>query len=205
MIWWNDPCFLTTLLSPWRKIGLICTGLSSDPVGKSSSKVNYIERRGCPGGVTPINVVIFRVRVVFNLWRPQTSQKSVVCPVHPFLGGLSHSRFIPVYSLSVSASSAAVRCIDISRTQSSIQVSGAGLFRYFLLTRLLKSGVFVVRCRVPLISLQSRSKMILWWQNELLLLHRQRLDEVLLCIHLWANTASYKSFECRLIEGVFKF
>lgn len=39
MIWWNYPSFLVSLLSLRRKNVLICVTSSSDPVGKSSSKI----------------------------------------------------------------------------------------------------------------------------------------------------------------------
>ena len=72
----------------------ICSRFLSHTVGKSSSNENNIESRGCPRDVTPINIVIFHVWIVLNLWWLQTSPKnSVVCPVLSFFWGLSHDFF----------------------------------------------------------------------------------------------------------------
>ncbi len=187
-----------------KKNGLICISFSSDPVGKSCSKENYIERRGCPRGAIPINIVIFGVWIVLNLWWPQTSQNLLSVRFFLSSGDCLTYWFSPLQSFCQHFISS---CSMHWYFKDSFSPSrwAAVVFRHFLLTRLLKSEVFVVWCRVPLINLPSRSKMILKWQNELLLLHLQRLDEVLFCIHLGAITASYKSFECRLIEAVFMF
>lgn len=120
MIWWNDLNFPTSLLSLRRKNWLICTSFSADPAGKSSTEENYTERRRCPGGATPINVFIFCVWIVLNLWWPQTSRNLLPvlsCP--SFLQGYCPAHWFPPATVFLSAlHSAAVRCIDISRTQS---------------------------------------------------------------------------------------
>lgn len=84
--------FSHSAAKPLKKNGLIYTSFL---LHKSISKENYIERRVGPRGATPINVVIFHVWIVLNLRWPQTSQKSVVCPVLSFLRVLSHSLIFP--------------------------------------------------------------------------------------------------------------
>lgn len=115
LIKWSQFSHFTT--QSLKKNGLICTSFSSDPVGKSSSKENHNERRGCPRGVTPINVVIFCVWIVLNLWWPQTSQ-NLLSVLFLLSSGDCLTHWFSRYSLPVSTSSAAVRCIDISRTHS---------------------------------------------------------------------------------------
>lgn len=143
-----------------------------------------IERKRCPIGVTPINAVIS----VSDSWSTFADCK------HPKICCLSflclHSLIFPATVFLSALNQQLFDALIFQGLSQSIQVSRPGMFWYFLLTRLLKSGAFVVRCWVPLISHQSCSKMILKWQNELLLLQQQRLDKVCFCIHLGGVTAS---------------
>lgn len=86
MIWWNDPSSPSPLLNLWGETGSF-VAVPPHAVGKSSSKDNYVERRRCPQGVTPINAAILRVWIVFSLWREQKKKLSlkICCLSSPVL------------------------------------------------------------------------------------------------------------------------
>lgn len=131
-----------------KKNWLICTSFSCDTVGESSSKENYIERRRYPRGATPINVVIFCLWIVLDLWWPQTSRN--LLSVLSFLssGDCLAQWFPPPATVFLSALHQQLfDALIFQGLSQSIQVSSTGMFRYFPLTRLLKSGVFELRCR----------------------------------------------------------